>query len=426
MTMDHAWRAIPVGLLTVFVLAMVAFAETPDDASPQTSRDAASTPIEQLRAAYAGPPETWPAFVVDEGVDAQELGTVPPVTHPDDNPPSAAKAKLGKQLFFDPRLSRSNQMSCASCHDPDLGWADGRTVSFGTDRLELPRNSPTVLGSGHFDTLFWDGRADSLEDLTLQVITNADEMHGVGDMVANKIGMIPEYRSAFAAVFDEDKPKPKAGPDGRDRGPRPARRATNPVTLDRIGQAVAAFVRTLEPGRSRFDRFLRRVSDSGDTSSFTDEELSGLHLYRTRAKCMNCHHGPMLTDGLTHVTGLHLYTRPKDYDIGAFEVTGDPADRGAFKTPHLRHIERTAPYMHHGLFESLAVTVRAYNGGMRIGRPRGKYLDDPEFPTLSPLIHPLGLTEDDVQAIAAFLRTLTEPHRRVAPPELPRGLYGRD
>ncbi|MEM1446239.1 MAG: cytochrome c peroxidase [Planctomycetota bacterium] len=406
------WRTLPAVWLLVLLGFAIAWAgppDTPDLAGPLRPS------IADLRAAYAGPPETWPPFVVDEGVNAKELGLVPPVPFPDDNPYTEDKAELGEQLFYDPRLSRSNQMSCASCHDPDLGWADGRTVSFGTDRLELGRNAPTALGSGHFEKLFWDGRADSLEDLTLKVITNADEMHGVGDMVASKIGMIPEYRQAFIDAFEDEI---EFDDDDEPMG--------HPVTLERIGKAVATFVRTIEPGRSRYDRFVKRASATGDTSQLTDEELYGLHLYRTQAKCMNCHHGPMMTDGLTHVTGLHLYTRPDDYDPGAFAITGNPEDRGAFKTPHLRHIERTVPYMHHGLFESLEVTVRAYNGGMRFARPRGKHVDDPEFPQLSPLIHELELSEQDVRAIAAFLRTLTEPHRRVPPPDLPRGLYGRE
>ncbi|MEM8494404.1 MAG: cytochrome c peroxidase, partial [Planctomycetota bacterium] len=381
MNRDLVWRCVPV----IFLAGMIGAIAIEFTPPLEAASDPAVSPTLDLRAAYAGPPESWPPFVVDEGVDAAELGVVPPVPFPDDNPYTEDKAELGEQLFYDPRLSRTNQMSCASCHDPDLGWADGRTVSFGTDRLELARNAPTALGSGHFDKLFWDGRADSLEDLTLKVITNADEMHGVGDMVASKIGMIPDYRQAFIDVFedeiefDDDEP------------------VSDPVTLERIGKAVATFVRTIEPGRSRFDRFVKRASATGDTSQFSDEELYGLHLYRTQAMCMNCHHGPMMTDGLMHVTGLHLYTRPDDYDPGAFAVTGNPEDRGAFKTPHLRHVERTVPYMHHGLFESLEVTVRAYNGGMRIGRPRGKYADDPEFPRLSPLIHELDLSEQDVR-----------------------------
>ncbi len=415
-------RSLPAGVL-VGCLAVAGCLTTPE---PQ--RDASiETPSLDLRAAYAGDPDHWPPFEVDPGVEARELGTVPEVVFPADNPYSQAKSELGEQLFFDPRLSRSNQMSCASCHDPDLGWADGRTVSFGTDRLVLPRNAPTALGSGHFERLFWDGRAESLEDLTLKVIGNADEMHGVGDEVAKKIAEVPAYVEQFAAVFDDE--PATSSPGGRGHSPRLAdghADAGSPVTLERIAQAVATFVRTIEPGRSRFDRFVRQASASGDTSAFSDEELLGLHLFRTQARCMNCHHGPMLSDGELHVTGLHLYTRRDDYDPGAFAVTGDPADRGAFKTPHLRHIARTGPYMHHGLFESLPVTVRAYNGGNAVGKPRGAQVDDPDYPVQSPLIHALGLSEDQVQAIVAFLETLTEPHRRVEPPDLPPGLYGRE
>lgn len=359
-------------------------------ASDTTDLEAAAPDADALRAAYSRPAAEWPAMVVDEGVDAAELGRLPPMPFPDDNPYTKAKAELGKQLFYDPRLSATNQMACASCHDPDLGWADGRTVSFGRGRLELPRNAPTALNAGHFERLFWDGRATSLEDLTLKVIENADEMHGVGKDVAEKINAVPEYRQQFKEVFGEDE-----------------------VTIDRLTQAVATFVRTLEGGRSDFDRFLK-----GNPGALSDAAVRGLHLFRTRANCMNCHHGPMLSDGLLHNTGLSLYGRP-DQDLGAYLVTKDPSDVGKFKTPTLRHVSRTGPYMHHGLFESLLVTARAYNGGMPTPRRKADQQVDPLFPKKSHLLHELGLTETQLEDLVAFMEALEEPHRRIKPPQLP-------
>ncbi len=399
---------MPLALLTLGVAASLVVGCTSRDQTKQvpSSADTALIPDpavgpRDVRALYARPVSEWPAFIVDNGVDAVELGPVPDVVFPEDNPYSETKADLGEQLFFDPRLSASNQMACASCHDPDLGWADGKTVSFGTDRLQLARNAPTALGAGHVAPLFWDGRAESLEALSAEVINNADELHGIGDDVAAKLDAIPEYRDAFVEVFG----------DGDN---------ASPVTLDRIAKAIATFVRTINPGRSRFDRFV-----AGRYNVLTDQELRGLHVFRTRANCMNCHHGPLFTDNQLHTTGLHLYGR-RGEDLGAFRVTGKDEDRGAFRTPTLRHIERTGPYMHHGLFESLEVTVRSYSGGNKVGRPRGKQLEDPGFPGMSPLIHELNLTDDEISDLVAFLGTLTEPHRRIEPPSLPAGLYKRE
>ncbi|MBB6431358.1 cytochrome c peroxidase [Algisphaera agarilytica] len=329
-------------------------------------------------------------MIVDEGVDAVELGLLPDVEFPEDNPYTKEKAELGRQLFYDPRLSASGEMACASCHDPDLGWADGRTVSFGRQRLELQRNAPSAMNSGHMDVLFWDGRADSLEDLTLKVIENANEMHGVGDEVARFINDIPEYREKVQEVFGQDE-----------------------VTIDAITKAVATFVRTINGGRSNFDRFLK-----GRPDALSDAALRGLHLFRTKAMCMNCHHGPLLSDNKLHTTGLSLYGTPRE-DLGAYHVTLDPQDSGKFKTPPLRHISRTGPYMHHGLFESLMVTVRAYNGGMIEPRAKKNRPNDPLLPKNSPLLHELNLTDSELNDLVAFLESLEEPHRRVLPPELP-------
>ena len=373
---------------------MVRGAEATQERSVDTSPppDDASLTLEQLREAYSRPPVEWPAVVVDEAVadEVVELGLLPEVPYPAENPWSQAKEDLGRQLFYDPRLSSTNQMACASCHDPDLGWADGRTVSFGRRRLELERNAPTAMNAGHQQRLFWDGRADSLEDLTLKVIENVDEMHGVGDAVAGKINAVPEYRRQVKEVFGHEE-----------------------VTIEAVTESVATFVRSINGGSSDFDRFLK-----GRPEALSDAALRGLHLFRTQAKCMNCHHGPTLSDHRLHNTGLSLYGRP-DQDLGQYLITQDPADVGKFKTPTLRHVSRTGPYMHHGLFESLIVTVRAYNGGMPEIRRRRGMEDDPLFPEKSPLLHELNLSPPQLDDLVAFLEALEEPHRRVVPPELP-------
>ncbi len=345
---------------------------------------ATSTPGDDLRALYTQPPADWPAATVDEGVDPRELGLLPDLPEADE-----ALVDLGEQLFFDPRLSTTGQMACASCHDPDLGWADGRTTSFGFRRTQLPRNAPTIQNSGHLPVLFWDGRAKSLEELTLNVIEHPDEMRGTGGAVVERLAAVPAYAEAFEKVTGEPG-----------------------VNIEKVTSAVAAFCRSVNGGKSRFDAFLR-----GRENALSDAELRGLHLYRTEAKCMNCHDGPEMSDGKLHVTGLSLSGTPRE-DLGAYTITGKPEDSGSFRTPTLRNIEKTGPYMHHGLFESLPVTLRAYNGGMPTQRDRINDPADP-VPVKSPLLHELNLTDAQLDDLEAFLRSTTEPHRLVLPPELP-------
>jgi cytochrome c peroxidase len=348
--------------------------------------------IAGLRAAYARPPAEWPAPVVEPTVRWVELGPLPEAGRPADDPALAARASLGERLFFDPRLSGSGQIACASCHDPDLGWADGRTTAFGHDRLPLRRNTPTVMGSGLSPSLFWDGRAASLEEQAEAVIRNPDEMHS-GDDVVGRLAKVAGYPEAFEAAF---------GPGD--------------ITVGRAATALASFERTLVGGRSRFDAFLK-----GDADALSDDALAGLDLFRGRARCMNCHHGPNLTDGAFHDLGLSYYGR-KYEDLGRHRVTGAPADVGRFRTPSLRNVVATAPYMHNGLFD-LDGVLRMYNAGMATLRRRPEQADDPLFPTKDPLLKPLGLNEQELADLRAFLNSLSEPRKRVRPPELP-GLHG--
>lgn len=332
---------------------------------------------------YRQPVAKWPPFEVDEGVHAQELGELPLLaSEPWHTPASEA---LGKLLFFDPRLSGSGQIACASCHDPELGWADGRRFPFGHDRTPGRRNAMTLLNVGYFERWSWDGRAESLAQQVLRAIESPIEMNAdLGEIVARLNG-IDDYARAFVAAF---------GGEG--------------VTADGIGKALAAFTRTIRSRRSRFDFFVR-----GDYARLGDPEIEGLHLFRTRARCMNCHHGPLLSDGKFHHTGLS-YTGRRFEDLGHYEVTGKPADRGKFRTPSLRDVEFTGPWMHNGLFADFRGILRMYNHGMTSGRdPR------PGEPDLSPLIRPLGLADSELDAIDAFLGSLGRRPHNLRPPQLP-------
>lgn len=331
-----------------------------------------------LRALYSSPAPQWPAPHVEPGVAWQELAPLPVPVDPADNPSTPGKVALGRRLFFDPVLSRSRQLACASCHDPDLGWADGRRVSFGHDRQTGRRNAPSVLASAQVAPLFWDGRAATLEAQALGPIADPVEMGFSVNGAVRRLRRDAGYRRDFAAVFDQ---------------PR--------IDAQQLGQAIAAFQRSLSPRNSRFDRFLR-----GNAGALDDAQLRGLHLFRTQAGCMNCHSGAALTDNDFHNLGLHFHGRPRQ-DLGRYEVTGDAADSGRFRTPSLRGVAATAPYMHNGLIPRLSGVLAFYNvGGARPRPPADLPANAPPFPQPDPLLRPLGLSRQDLQDLEAFLQTL--------------------
>ena len=355
---------------------------------PVLTAEEATARAAELRMAYSRPSKEWPRPVLDAGVEHRELGKVPEPEHPKDNPFSKEKAELGKALFFDGRLSGTSQMACASCHDPDLAWADGRTVAFGHDRKALKRNAPSILNAAFHTSFFWDGRAKSLEEQTLAVLDNPNEMRADRDGLVARLEKVQGYPEMFAAAFCDAN-----------------------ITVERVAQAIACFERTVVSGRSRFDAFL-----SGKTSALSDSEVRGLHLFRTEARCLNCHNGPTFTDGKFHDVGLSYYGREYE-DLGRYRVTRKREDVGVFRTPPLRNIGRTGPYMHNGLFP-LDGVLRMYNAGMPTLRRKDTQKDDPNFPTKSPLLKPLGLNKQDLADLEAFLRTLDEPPLRVRPPKV--------
>jgi len=359
---------------------------------PERSAEERKRLADELRTIYAGDPSGWPAPHVDADVAWKEIGPLPAVEHPADNPHSDAKAALGRTLFFDPRLSGSEQIACASCHDPDLGWADGRTTSFGHSRKMLARNAPTVRNTAFQKHLFWDGRAASLEDQAKQVLANPDEMRSDPELVVNLIESEPGYVRLFRDAFGDAA-----------------------ISIDRAADAIACFERTVVGGSSRFDSFVK-----GNAAALTDEALLGMDLYRREARCINCHNGPAFSDGGFHDIGLSNYGRPFE-DIGRGRITDDPADTGKFRTPSLRDATATLPLMHNGLFE-LQVALTLYNAGMPTPVRRENQADDPRFPVKSPHLKPLGLNKQDLADLTAFLTSLEETKRRVRPPEIP-GLH---
>jgi len=352
---------------------------------PMTPEQRASW-VAQLRELYAEAPNLWPPAVVDSSVRPVELGLLPEVPHPSENPFSKEKVDLGRLLFFDPRLSGSGQLACASCHDPELGWGDGRSTSFGHARQPLRRNAPALLNVGLISPLFWDGRVATLEQQAMAVLLNPSEMRGEPAVIEQRLSDVPEYRERFRDVFGDDE-----------------------ITFAEVAQAVAAFERTIVGGRSRFDAFLK-----GRHDVLSDSAIIGLHLFRTQAGCMNCHHGPTFSDGKLHNLGLSYYGRKLE-DLGGYHVTKTAADVGKFRTPSLRNVTATRPYMHNGLFP-LAGVLTMYNAGMPTLRRKTEQVDDPLFPEKSPLLKPLGLNRQDLRDLEAFLTSLEEPPLRIRPP----------
>ncbi|MEH6659763.1 cytochrome-c peroxidase [Leeuwenhoekiella marinoflava] len=352
------------------------------------------TAIAQLRMVYAtGEPETWPAPHLDSSItNFKEIGHLEEVSFPEDNPYSKEKANLGKKLFFDPRLSVSGQIACASCHNSELAWTDNITRSFGHDRKTGKRNAMTIMNAAFAHELFWDGRASSLEEQARFPIADPVEMNEQLNLAVDKIAEVAGYKPLFKEAFGKDT-----------------------ISLEFIQKAIATFERTLISRTSKFDRFI-----DGRPDQFSDEEVLGLHLFRTKARCINCHNSGYFSDNQYHNDGQVLFGT-KDEDFGRFHVTGDTADIGKFRTPTLREVARTGPWMHNGHFPSLRDVIEFYN----LGNPQvvqKRYLGTPRdslIPEVSPLLQKLGLTRDEMNALEAFLKTLSSGDTRIHAPKLP-------
>ena len=340
--------------------------------------DQAEQQLSCLRAIYEQPISQWPEPTIMGDGPWQELAPLP--THAEWRAQGAyqpQRAQLGERLFMDPVLSRSGQIACASCHEPSEGFADGRRFPFGHDRRVGRRNSPSVATAALLGPFFWDGRSMTLEEQSMHPIEDPLEMAFSVPELLERLNADESYPAAFAAVFDD-----------------------GPVTREQLGLALADYQRSLLPQRSALDRFLR-----GDRQALTDQQIHGLHLFRTRGHCMTCHHGAALSDRQFHNLGLTYYGRDRFEDWGRQEVTGDPADIGKFRTPSLRQVGRTGPWMHNGLFQ-LGGVLNMYNAGMPRPRPRPEQADDPHFPKTSALLVPLNLKADELEALEAFLQTL--------------------
>lgn len=358
---------------------------------PSLSLQDGDLKIDSLRKIYAGPISKWPKPNVDSGVNYQELAVLPP--SPLNLKDEAVKkmVDLGRMLFFDPRLSESNQISCSSCHAPELNWADGREVSIGHDHAPNKRNAPSLENVWFFKRLFWDGRAYSLEQQAESPVSSAVEMHQDMRLLAKKLQKIKGYRPLFTAAFGTDK-----------------------ITNERIFKSLADFQRTITSRKADFDYFLE-----GNNKALTDQQVEGLHLFRTKARCMNCHNGALFTDNDFHNVGLTYYGR-KYEDLGLYHVTKKAEDVGKFKTPSLRNVMRTAPWFHNGLFGDMDGVLNMYNAGMPVQKVRPEQINDPLLPKNDKLLKPLALTKAEKDAIVAFLHSISAAPWKDRQPILPK------
>ncbi|MGN7988554.1 cytochrome-c peroxidase [Pedobacter sp. 22226] len=346
--------------------------------------------IDSLRKVYSKPTDQWPKPTVDKGAVFQELGELPPSPVDLKNDSVKNVVELGKILFFDPRLSGSNQISCSSCHAPDLHWTDGRQVSIGHDHLANIRNAPSLENVWFYKRLFWDGRATNLEEQAGSPVAAHNEMHQDMKALSKKLSKIKGYQPYFKSAF-----------------------GSKEITNKRIFESLATFQRSIVSRRTPFDRFLAK-----DKKALTDQQLMGLHLFRTKARCINCHNGPFFTDNEFHNDGLTYFGR-KYEDLGLYNVTKKPEDVGKFKTPGLRNVMKTAPWFHNGLFPDMDGVMNMYNVGMPVQRVKPEQVNDPLLPKNDKLLKGLKLSIAEKDAVVAFLEALSSPTVLVRVEKLP-------
>jgi len=284
---------------------------------------------------------------------------------PADNPLSPERVALGRRLFFDSILSRDRTVACASCHDPRLAFTDARPLAIGAHGRLGARNTPTLINRAYGRSEFLDGRVTTLEEQAVQPIANVRELDFSVAGAVDRLNQSREYRARFDSVFGT---------------------AASELVL---AQALAAYVRTILDGDSPYDRYL-----AGDSAALSPDARRGLRIFRGKAGCATCHFGPTMSDERFHNTGV-AWRNAAWTDSGRFNVTLIASDLGGFKTPTLREIARTAPYMHDGSMPTLAAVIDYYDrGGNRA-------------PSQDADLRPLGLTSAEKTMLQAFLGALS-------------------
>lgn len=348
-----------------------------------------------------------------KGVVNPPLAPLPKMPVPPDNKITPEKVELGKFLFFDPRLGGDASISCASCHDPAQGWAWAEDFSRGYPGTVHWRNSQTIINSQYLQKQFWAGSASSGEKQAKSAAKGGVAGNGEDDLMEVRLALIPEYRKRFKEVFGDEWP-----------------------LISNAWRAIATFERTLIADNTPLDDYLR-----GDKSALSEEQLRGKKLFEGKANCIECHNGPLATDeryynigvpaatrwdedGMAQITFRfeqyakgsteEMYRTIKD-DAGFYYRSKNKWDKGKFRTPPLRYLAYTAPYMHNGAFYTLEEVVDFYNaGGVD---EEGTTTSFPENKT--PLIKPLGLSEEEKEDLLAFLEAFSGDEIEIEKPELP-------
>lgn len=292
-----------------------------------------------------------------------------------DNKPNPARIELGKSLFFDPRLSRTQTVSCASCHNPSMEWTDPLPKARGVHGKVLTRRTPTLLNIAWASAFFWDGRAGSLEEQALGPLTSKDEMDMPIDLMITTLGNIEGYKNLFEKAYPGE-----------------------PLSPQVIAKALANYQSTIVSGQAPFDRWVK-----GRDDSISPAAKRGFLLFNTKANCVLCHSGWRFTDDSFHDIGTVTDDKGRGVHFPDFDTM-----QFAFKTPTLRNVSRRAPYLHNGSESTLRDVIELYRVGGRQKRP-----------SLSPLITPLELTDQDVDDLVDFLKTLTSDDPLTTVPRLP-------
>lgn len=310
-------------------------------------------------------------FVVPNG-----LGTL---AHPKDNLSDPRKIALGKELYFDPRLSADNTVSCSTCHNPQHGWSDARMTSAGVGGQVGGRNAPTIVNTAFGKFQFWDGRAGTLEEQALGPIANPIEMNMPVEEAVKRLNGIEGYRKQFQEIFGSE------------------------CNKENLAKALAAYERTILSGDAPYDRY-----KAGDKAALSEAAVRGMKLFFGKANCSACHSGSNFTDNAFHNIGIGMdKSQP---DKGRAAISKLEGDTGAFKTPTLREVARSAPYMHDGSMKSLEEVVEHYNKG---GTPN---------PFLDEEIFKLNLSDQDKADLVSFMKEglSSEAYPMHEAPELPK------
>ena len=350
------------------------------------------------------------AVVAEEVPKLGPLGS-PPI--PPDNPNTPAKVELGKMLFWDTRITGDASLSCATCHDPKLGWGDGQDIGRGYPGTSHWRNIQTIINTAYYNKLFWAGSSRSLEAQGETANRGAVAGNGERDMMEARLYQIPEYRKRFKEVFGDEWP-----------------------LLKNAWRAIAAFERTLVQRDTPFDRYMK-----GDKAALSPKAKQGLALFQGNAGCIQCHNDPLLTDQkyynlgvpenpgfeedpLKQITfryeqyakGVHeeIYRKTKT-DLGLFYMAKRQTDMSKFRTPSLRYTKYTAPYMHNGVFFTLEEVVDFYNNG----GGEDQALKNFGLATKTKKLKMLNLTDEEKEALVAFLESLSGEEILIEAPTLP-------